>query len=131
MVVNSEQMDKPICSPLSPAACSSPKLLPTQAVPPRPSNGETKPLSKVVFKMIQPVKKAIVNKCVMNAALCLSLLPIILASPMHPTLIPSMRAMSSCKAGIEPKPPIQMATKRRIFRTSVVSTSSKSNTGAH
>ncbi|KAF8684286.1 hypothetical protein AX14_004169 [Amanita brunnescens Koide BX004] len=39
-------------------------------------------------------------------------------------LIRSMHVESSCKAGIEPKTPVQMATKRRAIKTSAASTSS-------
>ena len=50
---------------------------------------------------------------------------------MHPTLIPSMHAVSSCKAGIEPKLPVPVATKRRIFKTSIINTRSTVDAEAH
>ena len=134
MVVNSEQMDESICSPLFPAIRSSPKApsaISAQATPSRPSRNEYRPTIRAMSESLQPIKKAVVSKRMMSAASCLPSLPTILVPSTCSTPISSTRSNVSCKAGIEPKPPVQMATKRRIFRTSVVSTSSKSNTGAH
>ena len=119
--VSKRQMSTAMRSPLSLAIHSLLKPLPMQAVLPHPSNGETKsPPSKMVSKTIQqPIKKAVISKCMTNTAPCLPLLPTI---PVPPTW--SIHVELSCKAGIEPKTPVQMATKRHTIKTSAASTSS-------
>ena len=132
MVINSEQMDEPVRSPLSPAACSSPKLPPTQAVLPCPSNGETKPPSKMVSKTVQqPIKKAVVSKRVTSASTCSPLLLTIPVPLTRSVPISSTRATVSRKAGKEPEPPVPVAAKRHTIKTSVVSTSPAGNKRTH
>ena len=73
-------------------------------------------------RTLQPVKSsAVINKRVMSTA---SHPPLFLVPPTRSPLIQSIRVKSSCKAGIEPKTPVQMAVKRRTVKTSAASTSS-------
>ena len=64
MAISKRQTSTSTRSPLLPVTYSLPKPPPARTVPPRPSNDETKPPSKVVSKTIQqPVKKiAVSNK---------------------------------------------------------------------
>ncbi|KAF8690207.1 hypothetical protein AX14_003071 [Amanita brunnescens Koide BX004] len=122
-------------SPWQLAAISLPKLPPAiaaQDVLHRPSNGKTKPPSKMVSKMIQqPIKKAVVSKRMTNTAPCLPLLP---TTPVPLTCsvpISSTRVISSREAGKELELPVPVATKRHIVKTSVVNTRSTVDAETH